>query len=257
MVLTTGGTVFISQSLFNNTGGTIDLSGGGSVIVGANVTSPVSGHIAVNSGGTFVDRGYVSGFVDTTGTGKYYDYENLDGSVDDGALFTIEADGPAGFESDVRAARASVHNATASTGITLSGDLTVESDGVLDMVIAGSDPGDYAHLTVAGTTTVAGTVLLDFQNGFAPQTGQTFDLFTISDGSSIAGDIQVAGLEPGWDYSVQQESGDTIIDSLGYGVATSPEPSPVVLGMALFAGSSLRRPQRSRRGGRATSVVSG
>jgi hypothetical protein len=115
--------------------------------------------------------------------------------------------------------------------LSVNGDLTVGSMGVLDMVVAGSDQTQYAHLDVTGTTAVSGTVLIDFQNGFAPKAGDSFDLFTVAGGmSSLGSNIEGAGLAPGWQFSVADENGDTFVDSRSDGVATSPEPSAVAIG---------------------------
>jgi fibronectin-binding autotransporter adhesin len=127
---------------------------------------------------------------------------------------------------------------------TIDANLEIDSGGVLDMVI-NSDTGNTSHLTVTGTTTVAGKVLLDFQHGFAPKAGDSFDLFTVSGGMSALGtDIEVAGLASGWQYSVQDQSGDTYVDSMSDGVATSPEP-PSAVGLILLGCASLRRPRRA------------
>jgi hypothetical protein len=151
-------------------------------------------------------------------------------------------------------ARAGIAQTTAAASAgtpTISGDLSIEAPGVLDMVIAGSDPSDYAHLTVAGTISVAGTVMLDFKNGYAPKAGSSFDLFTVAGGmSSLGNNIEVAGLAPGWQFSLADENGDTFVNSLSDGVATSPEPSSVALGSALLAGTVLRRSRRRPRRGR-------
>ncbi|HVS71863.1 MAG TPA: PEP-CTERM sorting domain-containing protein [Phycisphaerae bacterium] len=113
------------------------------------------------------------------------------------------------------------------------GDFEQDS-GVLDMGIAGNDPGLYNHLVVDGNVTLNGTVLLDFEDGFAPLAGQSFDLISGDNAFTLQpGQVEVAGLEPGWAYQIDTTNDGLAIESLTNGVAV---PEPGTLGVLALAG---------------------
>lgn len=125
--------------------------------------------------------------------------------------------------------------------LTIDGDFEQDS-GSLDIQIQGSDPTLYGQLDVTGDVDLAGTVLLDFGNGFAPKEGDVFEILdvdgTVNDFSS---EIQYAGLAPGWQFQLQQ-SGDLYeILSLSNGISTTPEPAGAVVFIAITATFCRRR----------------
>ncbi|HEV3417536.1 MAG TPA: hypothetical protein VG056_12000 [Pirellulales bacterium] len=81
---------------------------------------------------------------------------------------------------------------------------------------------------------------LDFINGFAPTTGDTFDI--LSDNNLTPADsfsqVNVRGLEPGWEFAIEQQNGNEVIRSLNNGVAV-PEPSTAAMGIFLFAAMTI------------------
>ncbi|HEV3417537.1 MAG TPA: PEP-CTERM sorting domain-containing protein, partial [Pirellulales bacterium] len=81
---------------------------------------------------------------------------------------------------------------------------------------------------------------LDFIGGFAPTTGETFDILSGPSLSSAGAfsNINVIGLEPGWRYAVQVQNGIETIESLNNGVAV-PEPSSLVLALGFFGAMGL------------------
>src|SRR5262249_19073536 len=111
---------------------------------------------------------------------------------------------------------------------------------------------------VTGDITLdAGAMLdLNFANGFAPSTGQTFEIISapnlgVDDAFS---QINVTGLEPGWEYSVEQSNGKMTIESLNDGVVAVPEPGfggLMMLGAMICGGRRwLRFWSGNRRGSR-------
>jgi hypothetical protein len=81
---------------------------------------------------------------------------------------------------------------------------------------------------------------LDFINGFAPTTGDTFDI--LSDNNLTPADsfsqVNVRGLEPGWEFAIEQQNGNEVIRSLNNGVAV-PEPSTAAMVIFLFAAMTI------------------
>jgi hypothetical protein len=80
-------------------------------------------------------------------------------------------------------------------------------------------------------------------NGFAPKKGDVFDLINITGSLDFSKNtIDIEGLEPGFDYSVDFSNGEFILTALNDGVPV-PEPATllVVIPGLLGAGYSLRR----------------
>jgi T5SS/PEP-CTERM-associated repeat protein len=120
--------------------------------------------------------------------------------------------------------------------VAVSGDFTLSPGGLLSLDIAGTAPGSSSQLDITGSGFFDGTVDFDFIDGFAPQTGDTFDLINDAHGVDLsAATVGIEGLEPGFDYSETFADGELILTALNDGVAT-PEPNCVWLfGSALSA----------------------
>lgn len=230
-----GGSVNIATLLENFKGGTIDLSGGGSMTVGGTQATHIFAQLTVNANATVQNYGTIIGNAVINPGATWIQLGQFDGLVS----------GPVGASNlslmagaDELADSDPIINPTSVTG-----DYTLDSGAVLDMQIAGSADGDYGHLSVGGTTSLLGTVLLDFQDGFAPSAGDVYDLFTFTGGvNSFANQIQVSGLEPGWEYALAMQNGDEVIESLNNGVAV-PEPSALFSALGICGVLSLRRPR--------------
>ncbi len=85
-------------------------------------------------------------------------------------------------------------------GITVQGDYTQESTGVLEIQLGGTTAGTgYDQLTVTGTVTMGGTLNVSLINNFVPQVG---DSFTILPYSTHSGEFSALNLpeEYRWDY---------------------------------------------------------
>lgn len=248
VAVSSNGSVMVGTKLENLVGGTIDLSGGGSMTVGGSTPTLVAGQLTLNANGTVINYGSITCNTFVNQGGALVQLGQLvQGSLTDDGITSL---GPGTvFGSNlalIHTSNNSADDAEPGAPISITGDLTVGDDGVLDMLIDGSGDGEYPHLTVDGTTSLAGTVLLDFQNGFAPAAGDIYDLFTFEGGvNSFANQIQVAGLEPGWQYALEQQNGDEVIESLSNGVAV-PEPSMWILPLMLCGAMGLWRPQRDR-----------
>jgi T5SS/PEP-CTERM-associated repeat protein len=207
--------------------GTFDLTGGGTANVG-NVRFPQgAGYITIGAGGTVKNLGSIKGSVLVQFLGKLGGSGVITGTktINFGAIILKDPQ-----------------------TLTIDGDYEQMSTGELDVELDGSDPGEYDQLDVTGNILLdAGAQLdLNFANGFAPKTGE---LFAIIDDPNLTADdvfsqINVSGLEPGWEYSMTQQNGNEVIESLNDGVAI-PEPA---MG-ALFMGCVGLVIGRRRRGG--------
>jgi len=63
--------------------------------------------------------------------------------------------------------------------ITIEGDYEQPADGVLEIEVAGLEPGQFDVLHVTGNATLAGKVRLHFINGFVPQPGDNVDFVQV------------------------------------------------------------------------------
>lgn len=92
-----------------------------------------------------------------------------------------------------------------TTGVTtVAGDFT-QTGGSLDMEIGGAElGGDYDHLSVAGTLSVAGSLRVSLLDGFQPLVGDAFWLFdaTAIDGSFAA--LELPDLATGLTWNTSQ-----------------------------------------------------
>jgi hypothetical protein len=103
--------------------------------------------------------------------------------------------------------------------LTIDGDLVVNSTGVIDAEVAGPDALSD-HLIVTGNATLNGTLLLHFMNGFAPKTGDHFEVLHVN--GATTGDFaatQVEGLEPGAQFSIAQSGSSYVVTALNDAVA--------------------------------------
>lgn len=126
---------------------------------------------------------------------------------------------------------------------------TQGSTGILHMEFAGDEEAgsDYDTLLIGGDVCLAGTLVLDFIEGYAPKAGDEYDLVAIYSGGGLLSDlasltVDVVGLRPGWEYELVYDGADTAIclRSLTDGVSTVPEPATLSF-LSLAAGSLLRR----------------
>jgi len=122
-----------------------------------------------------------------------------DGTLDPGDTLNL-ASGDSLIGSGTLAANL-VNGGTVSPGnsagsITVQGDYTQESTGVLEIQLGGTTAGtQYDQLTVTGTATMAGTLNVSLIDGFEPQVG---DSFTILPYSTRSGGFSTLNLPEGY-----------------------------------------------------------
>ena len=201
--LTNSATAHVATTVSTGSHGSINVTGGG-LTVGSTGTLAAIDTVLVNSGGTLGGSGQVTGNVVNNG-----------GTVAPGDPATL----------------------------TVNGNYTEKSAGVLQLDIAGTNPADYDHLDVSGELSLeSGSILkLDFIDGFAPTQGETFDFIeygTLDPTANAFSTVEVEGLGPGFDYSVAPNSAGSYSLTALNNAESVPEPSTWALllgGLGLLA----------------------
>jgi T5SS/PEP-CTERM-associated repeat protein len=190
------------------------------------VRSRGNGEIALRNGGTLgVERALLvenggkisgSGTVVIAGFGMLVDNG---GSIDPGVqVFDL---GP------LRRSVLSVEQSTTPGTLTISGSLTISATGVLTIDV--TSKADFDKLVVNGPAKLGGTLVLNFSNGYAPKQG---DAFAFVQGANATGQfdrVEIAGLAPGFQYSVSTAGGATTLVANNDGVATTQRVQRVLL----------------------------
>ncbi len=118
----------------------------------------------------------------------------------------------------------------------VNGNLVQLPGGLLTLDIAGNSPDLFSQLDISGDGLFQGTIDFDFVDGFAPATGESFDLINVLGADFSDANFQVEGLGPGFLYTDSFSDGSFTLVAESNGVSTSetPEPSPFcLLGSAL------------------------
>ncbi len=181
--VTDGGYVRLSSFLHLHNG-TLNLNGG-TIDIGAVIPFPLPNFIRIGPGGDFSSSTEVPNIL------------NLGGRV-------------------------SVGN---SPGLmTVTGDYSQSTGTGLHFSIAGTDADTgYSQLMVGGNLQLAGTLRFDFENGFSPQAGDTFDVIKVN-GTSQLGNlhIEIGNLAPGFQYDFSAVPGGYRLTALSSTQFTAP-----------------------------------
>lgn len=121
-----------------------------------------------------------------------------------------------------------------STGtLTIDGNFRNGLTGQLDMELTGLARDS---LVVSGGVQLDGGLLvLKFLDGYAPKTGDTFDLIDCSGAlTGDFGELRIEGLLDGWQYHVATSDGTLTIVSDSNGVSSIPEPAGLALLVMAF-----------------------
>ena len=154
---------------------TLSTAAGGSLDIGPTLlTKAASGEIRIGPGGSLKDNGFVAGNVTIQFGGSVTGSGFINGQlIDSGRVSSGNSPGR----------------------LTVQGNYTQNSDGLMSVEIGGTDAGSgYDQLQVSGTATIAGNLDVRLVNGFTPTVGQTFRIVNASSFSgafsSIAGPSQ-------------------------------------------------------------------
>jgi len=97
--------------------------------------------------------------------------------------------------------------------LTITGDLTLNSGGTLQIEVAGRNPGEFDRIDVAGTATLGGTLAVSFLDGFTPEAGETFTFLTAGGGVNGEFEELVSNFPGALELSITQ-TGVTLVTEL-------------------------------------------
>lgn len=210
-----GANSFINSATLNvHRGATLTASGGGQVQ--AQAAAGINGTVNVMGGMMLV--GPIS-----AGDGLVGEVTVLPGGRLGGAG-TIQGrlrvkGGVDGFTGRVTGGRVKPGNSPGTLNV--EGDLIVEDNTVLELEIGGLATEDHDVIHATGAVEIAGNVLLQFVNGFAPSIGEQFALITGTT-LDVAPNVFARNLAPGWQYDVEQAEGSWLVTSLSDAVYVLP-----------------------------------
>jgi len=177
----------------NGADGTLTLQNGGQVETDAFVVSP-SGHL--------LGQGTVlAGFA------------NIWGEVAPGVNIALPSNAPE------LASLAVVRPGT----LVISSSVALTETAVIVLDIHALD--SYDQLVIDGTAELAGHLVLNFGEGFAPSQGDVFNFIQATAMTGSFADVEITGLAPGFEFDLEIVNGVVTLTALNDGVATT-EPSP-------------------------------
>lgn len=132
--------------------------------------------------------------------------------------------------------------------VEVEGDFALESDAVLEIELAGTDPEDFDRILVEGTATLSGVVNVVLLDGFVPGLGDTFEVIlaqAIQDAGAVF-DLPDLGPDLLLQLSIATtDAGQALVFSsvatAGAAGAAVPEPGTALLLAAALAAVALRR----------------
>jgi hypothetical protein len=122
---------------------------------------------------------------------------------------------------------------------TVNGAFTQGSTGTLGVAI--DSQSNYDQFLISGAASLAGTLDLTFEPGFAPYAGESFEILQYASETGHFSTIDVTGLGPG--YGVSLEYGSSGL-SIMIEATSVPEPSSLVLAVLGGATTALVIAQR-------------
>jgi T5SS/PEP-CTERM-associated repeat protein len=122
------------------------------------------------------------------------------------------------------------------TVVTSLGDFTLLPGGLLMLDIAGTTPDLISQLDIGGFGLFQGTIDLNFIDGFAPTTGESFDLINALAADFTGATFEITGLVPGFEYTDTFANGEFTVTAENNGRSTIPEPESMwLVGSVLIA----------------------
>lgn len=110
--------------------------------------------------------------------------------------------------------------------LTINGDYQQMTGGSLGIKIGGTNAGSqHGLLIVTGNASVAGTLVLEFVNGYAPHAGDAFQFLQC--GTNATGgfnQVVITGLAPGFQYTLQTNSNHAFVLTALNDAAPPPIP---------------------------------
>ena len=193
-----GAVAEILERLVVNDMGAVWVIGDSAVVVGSGAVAPQPGSLVIGPGG------------ELWGTGSIFTNRMNNGGIDTfGTIYPGSSPGT----------------------LTVDGDYFQAGSGVLVIEIGGTEAGvDHDVLNVLGDITIAGTVVFEFIEGFAPRAGQTFDFLDASGTIDLTqAHFDIGNLAPGFRFDIAPGTG-----GIGLLALTDGSPVPLPPGIVLL-----------------------
>ncbi|CAG0937239.1 hypothetical protein TFLX_06159 [Thermoflexales bacterium] len=113
--------------------------------------------------------------------------------------------------------------------LVISNSVTLSPTAVITLDVIGKTPSLYDRLIVSGTATLGGQLVLNFSNGFAPKQGDSFQFLQAGAFASTFQTTTLAGLAPGFTYTLSSTGGVLNLVALNDGVPTTQAQRRVYL----------------------------
>jgi uncharacterized protein (TIGR03437 family) len=103
-----------------------------------------------------------------------------------------------------------------------------QSSGTLALQIDGRQSAQVSQLITGGSIQITGgTVEFDFANGFAPSSGDSFNVLSAPSGLSVSGaNFTTTGVASGFNYTTGMNAGQFTLTATNSGTATTSPPAP-------------------------------
>ncbi len=113
--------------------------------------------------------------------------------------------------------------------LTFSNTVTLSPTAVITLDVIGKTANLYDHIIVSGTAQLGGQLVLNFGDGFAPKQGESYNVMQAGAFASAFQTTTIAGLAPGFTYTLSATGGAFNLVALNDGVPTTPAHSKVYL----------------------------
>ena len=113
--------------------------------------------------------------------------------------------------------------------LTFSNTVTLSPTAVITLDVIGKTANLYDHIIVSGTAKLGGQLVLNFGDGFAPKQGDSYNVMQAGAFASSFQTTTIAGLAPGFTYTLSSNGGAFNLVALNDGVSTTQARSKVYL----------------------------
>jgi len=105
--------------------------------------------------------------------------------------------------------------------LTIQGNLTVSTTGVITLHVLGPTPDRQDRLEVSGALTLDGDLAIHFGDGYAPKRGDRLALIQAASISGTPRSVIISGLEPGFEADLDVSGGSVTLVARNDGQATA------------------------------------
>ena len=113
--------------------------------------------------------------------------------------------------------------------LTIQGNVTISPTGVITLHVLGGASELQDRLVVSGTVNLAGELVINFGNGYAPKQGDQLALIQANTFNGAPQQVVITGLEPGFEFEIPAPGGVFTLIALNDGV-----PTTTVSGASLY-----------------------